>query len=300
MLVVRVLSQVAENTVFTFAILLAVYLVGTALGAAAYDCWLTNRMGSERLHDRLMQSLAAACLLGTLSLTGAEALKAWVLHTLGATMTAALAAEAALATAAVLLPTLIMGALFSHLSTSARAAGIGFGCALGVNTLGSAVAPLVFGVLLVPALGPKFALLLIAVGYLALSSRRAWLGLAQRAAASAILALAIWAPRLAIVDIPSGGRLVSYAEGVMATVSVVQDASGVASLHINNRQQEGSSATLLADARQALLPILLHPAPRRALFLGLGTGVTAWSAAEDPHLQVDAVELLPEVIAASA
>ena len=71
---------------------------------------------------------------------------------------------------------------------------------------------------------------------------------------------------------PQGGRLVSYAEGVMATVSVVEDARGVATLHINNRQQEGSSATLLADARQALLPMLLHPAPHRALFLGLGTG----------------------------
>ena len=54
----------------------------------------------------------------------------------------------------------------------------------------------------------------------------------------------------------------------MAAVSVVEDANGVASLHINNRQQEGSSATLFADARQALLPVLLHPA-RRALFLGL-------------------------------
>ena len=39
--------------------------------------------------------------------------------------------------------------------------------------------------------------------------------------------------------------------------------------------------------------------PRRALFLGLGTGVTAWSATEDPLLRVDAVELLPEVIDAS-
>jgi spermidine synthase len=86
----------------------------------------------------------------------------------------------------------------------------------------------------------------------------------------------------------------------MAAVSVVEDADGVARLHINNRQQEGSSATLFADARQALLPLLLHPAPQRALFLGLGTGVTASSAAEDPLLEVDAVELLPEVIAASA
>src|SRR5262249_17079718 len=41
------------------------------------------------------------------------------------------------------------------------------------------------------------------------------------------------------------------------------------------------------------------PSPRRALFLGLGTGVTASSAAQDPTLEVDAVELLPEVIASS-
>jgi spermidine synthase len=86
----------------------------------------------------------------------------------------------------------------------------------------------------------------------------------------------------------------------MATVSVVEDAEGVARLRIDNRQQEGSSGTLVADARQALLPLLLHPAPHRALFLGLGTGVTASSAAEDAMLQVDAVELLPEVVDASA
>jgi spermidine synthase len=86
----------------------------------------------------------------------------------------------------------------------------------------------------------------------------------------------------------------------MASVSVVEDADGVARLRIDNRQQEGSSVTRWADARQALLPLLLHPAPKRALFLGLGTGVTATSAAEDATLQVDAVELLPEVIEASA
>jgi spermidine synthase len=85
----------------------------------------------------------------------------------------------------------------------------------------------------------------------------------------------------------------------MASVSVIEDAAGVATLHINNRQQEGSSATLLADARQALIPVLLHPAPKRALFLGVGTGLTSSSATIDPALHVDAVELVPEVIAAT-
>jgi spermidine synthase len=284
-LVVRVLSQVAENTVYTFAMLLAVYLVGTALGAAAYQRW---RFG----HDRLLWLLSVACLLGTLSLWGAETFKALVLRALGPSMAAALAAEGALAAAAFLLPTFMMGAVFSHLSANARAAGIGFGRALGVNTLGAAIAPLVFGVLLLPALGPKLALMLVVAGYLVLSSRRAW--------SIAILVLAIFVPPLAFVDVPEGGRIVSYKEGAMAAVSVVEDAGGVARLRIDNRQQEGSSATLLADSRQALLPLLLHPAPRRALFLGLGTGVTASAAAEDTMLEVDAVELLPEVIEASA
>ena len=77
------------------------------------------------------------------------------------------------------------------------------------------------------------------------------------------------APPLAFVDVPAGGHVGSYRDGAMAAVSVVQDATAVVRLHINNRQQEGSSATRLVDARQGLLPVLLHPAPRRALFPGL-------------------------------
>lgn len=303
-LVVRVLSQVAENTVYTFAILLAVYLVGTALGASAYSRWRPRRPSGAgdpvRVRDYLLRLLAAACLLGILSLAEAETIKSWLLLTLDAGMGAALAAEALLAAAAFLLPTIVMGALFSHLGTTARAGGVSFGRALGANTLGAAAAPFLFGILLVSGVGPKPALLLVVAGYLALSSRRAWAMPTQWAAVAATLALVLWAPSLAIIDIPPGGKLISYAEGAMATVSVVEDAEGVETLHINNRQQEGSSATLLADARQALLPMLLHPSPRHALFLGLGTGFTAASAAADPMLRVDAVELLPEVIQASA
>lgn len=299
-LVVRALSQVAENTVYTFAILLAVYLIGTALGAGVYARLQTRGPKSHLLRDRLMQLLAVACLVGTFTLAGAETIKTWLLQTLGSTMSAALAAEAAIAAAAFLLPTMLMGALFSHLSTSARAAGISFGHALGVNTLGAAIAPLLFGVLLMPWLGLKFALLSVATGYLILATHGAWVTPIQWALVAATAAFIGWAPPLVSVSIPAGGRLVSYTEGVMASVSVVADADGVASLHINNRQQEGSSATVFADARQALLPTLLHPAPQRALFLGVGTGVTASSAATDPALQVDAVELVPEVLTASA
>jgi spermidine synthase len=298
-LVVRVLSQVTEDTVYTFAMLLAIYLAGGAAGAAGYQRWLVRNRDRDRLGDRLLAALASACLLGTASLWAAERTKAWALEVFGAGFAAALAAEAWLAVLAFGLPAIAMGAVFSHLSRSANHAGVGFGRAVGMNLLAAAAAPAVCGVVAVPALGPKAVLLLIAVGYLAVATRHAWTRPTLWLPAMATLALALFAPPLRFVDVPDGGRVVSYQDGVMVAVSVVEDAAGVARLRINNRQQEGSSATRRVDSRQAWLPLLLHPAPRHALFLGLGTGVTASSAAEDPTLDVAVVELLPEVIAAS-
>lgn len=306
-LAVRVISQVTENTVYTFAMLLAVYLVGTAIGAAAYGRWRRIAASDDAvLRGRLLGALAATCLLGTGALYAAQRLHAaalsaiqGALHGTAGGMAAALLAEAVLAIAAFLPPTLVMGALFSHLGTEAGRLGIGFGRSLGINTLGAAAAPLLLGVLAVPALGAKAALLLLAAAYLVLAGRTAWSSAWGWALLCAGLLVALAAPPLQFVQLPPGGRLVRLAEGPMATVSVVEDAAGVARLRINNRQQEGSSASLAADARQALLPLLLHPAPRQALFLGLGTGVTAGSAAQDAALQVRAVELLPEVIDAA-
>lgn len=301
-LVVRALCQVAENTVYTFALLLAVYLIGTAVGAAAYSGWKKNHAFGATpagVLTMLIQTLAATCLLGILLLAGADEIKRSAMGIFGSSVAASLTGEAAMALAAFLLPTIVMGALFSHLSTEARDAGISFGRAVGVNTLGAAVAPLAFGVVLLPLLGLKSTLLLISACYLSLAGRAAWLRSPQWVLLAAASACVIFSPSLHNTQLPPGGRLIDYFEGVTASVSVIEDESGVATLHIDNRQQEGSSATLLADARQALIPILLHPDPKHALFLGLGTGLTASSATLQPSLQVDVVELVPEVIEAA-
>lgn len=299
-LAIRVLSQIAENTVYTFALLLAVYLAGTSLGAAAYGRLLLKAAAHTRLRDALLHALSLACIVGMSSLAAAPVAKSAIVEALGPGMASALAAEAVVAIGAFLPPTLVMGALFCHLSASARAAGASFGAAIGVNTLGAALAPPLFGVALLPVAGLKLCVVLVALGYLLLSSRQAWTKPLAWAGIAAPVAFAGFAPALDLTAVPEGGRTLRHIEGVSATVSVVEDADGVARLTINNRQQEGSSATLYADARQAVLPLLLHPSPHRALFLGWGTGLTARAAAREPALRVDAVELLPEVVAASA
>ncbi|MDR2215802.1 MAG: spermidine synthase, partial [Nevskiaceae bacterium] len=283
-IIVRALSQLTENTVYTFALLLAFYLAGTALGAAAYSRWLAHR-DAAALRDRLLQWLALVCLFGLLALSSVHA----------STLTT-LSREAWLAGLLFLAPTLLMGALFSHLITGARSAGLSPGQAIAANTFGAALAPPLFGLALIPLFALKVALLLLAAGYLILVSRRAWMRPAQWGAAAAISLALLALPPLRIVTIPEGGRLIRYTEGAMSSVAVVADAADVLTLRINNRQQEGSTITGFADGRQALLPLLLHTDPRSALFLGVGTGITAGSATLLPHLNVEAVELAPEVI----
>ncbi len=296
-LALRVLSQVTENTVYTFAALLAVYLLFTAIGAALHAA-LAPAPAAPTLRAALLLALALATLAGGGTLWAAQAQREAVAALLGAGLGPAVIAEASLGASALALPALLMGALFSQLAGEARQAGLSFGSALGVNTAAAAAAPFVVGVWALPAFGAKAVLLAVAAGYalLAASQRRAL----AAAMALPLAGVALLAPPLVFVDLPEGSRVLSHAEGTLAAVSVVEDAGGAAVLRINNRQQEGSSVTVLADARQALLPLLLHPAPRRALFLGLGTGITAGAATLDPALRVDAVELLPEVVAASA
>jgi spermidine synthase len=295
-LALRVLAQVSENTVYSYAVLLAVFLFGTAAGAAL---WRRGAAGDEASVDRLLAVLAGCVLAGGVGLFFADSLVAWPARWIGPGFGPALLGEALAGAAALLLPSLAMGALFPALCGQAQAKGWPLGRAVGLNTIGAALAPALLGAWLVPLLGAKAVLAIVAMGYVALRSARSWQSPAGAWVLAAAVALAVLAPPLRFIDVPEGGRVLLHQEGAMAAVSVVADADDVARLHINNRVQEGSTAGGIVEVRLAQLPLLLHEAPRRALFLGLGTGYTAHAAAIDADVQVRAVELLPEVARAS-
>ena len=128
--------------------LLAVYLVGSAAGAAGYQRWLEGCLSdrdadADASGDRLLAALAAACLarhgdpVGRRAREGRGAARASAAACRGR-RSPPRRCSALLAFGP---PTIVMGALFSHLSRRASAAGVSFGRALGVNTLGAAAAP---------------------------------------------------------------------------------------------------------------------------------------------------------------
>lgn len=295
---VRVLSQILANTVFTFALLLSVFLFGTAAGAAFYQrCG--RRFDFERTLVVLLAMTSLTCAGSVLLLRFADGLFAWTSHLLGGGFACALLAEALLAMAFFFLPTVAMGATFGHLAQSFRRPDGGVGRALCLNAIGGAVAPLLFGLGLLPVLGMQPVLLLIATGYLVLLPKLPRGGLAVSLAAATVMVLVLASFSIVrFVSMPAGDTLISHRDGVMASVSVVRDQRQNYYLKVNNNFQMGGTSSVYSDSRQAQLPLLLHAEPHSALFLGLGTGMTFASTANYPGLEADGVELIPEVIEA--
>ena len=279
---VRVLAQVMENTVYSFAAALAVYLLGTSFGAALY-----HRLGGEHLLNDLLAATPVVCLGSVFMLSKAQVIYNGLRSAFGNSGMGVMAAEMVLALCVFLLPTMMMGAIFSLLMQRQP---VQLPRLLALNTFGAALAPVLFGVLLLPAIGSKWALVMISVGYFALITRWRWL--MPGVAVGMVLLL----PKLQFVQVPAGGAIVDHREGVMASVAVVRDARGDRTLKVNNRFQMGGTSAANTEYRQAHFPLKLHGQPQRALFLGTGTGITFGAATLYPNLEADGVELLPEVV----
>jgi spermidine synthase len=301
---VNVLSQLLENTIYTFADTLAVYLLGTALGAALYA------RHAERLVAGRPATVAAAMLVA-LALTTVAAAAAMqqapailaALSPEGASFAEHLVAEAVIAALVFGPSTLLMGALFAHVAGLLAPGGVGRAYAL--NTLGSALAPFVFGVWAISSLGYTNALAAVVYAYLLLFGAFTWLRrfkpLWQIVPILAVVAATAgpFSPgSLVLVQPGEGWTPLDVRETPLGLVIVSERAQGDGKLR---RLQVGrhfrmGGALAFGERRMGHLPLLLHPGAREALFLGVGTGATLGAVTSSTLARVDAVELVPAVL----
>ncbi len=296
----RLHGMLLLRTEYVLALILAVYLGGVGLGSV-----LATRLGPAWL-GRLPPLAALWALLGLLALpwvgTWAEAVRF-------PSLAAALAGQAlvlALLTGPV---TLALGAWFPLLG--ARLASEGWSrerwgpVLYGANALGGALGAALGGLLLVPIVGTPgavaLAALLLAACGLAWSRRRlAWLALP----ALAVLAwpASRWPPVAALLPVSEAGArdLMRYEDAISLT-HVVERPDGQRLLLSDLQRMDASTAPAAVEAQrdQGRLPLLLHPRPRRVLFLGLGTGITASALLPYPPLEATAVELSAGAIRAA-
>lgn len=297
-LAIRVLSLVTENTVYSYALLLMVYLAFHALGAALYKLIAKeNTIASGE--SVAIPLLIVSVLIGSLGLSIADGIFSWPSMVWGESVWSALAGEGFAALLGLAMPSAAMGYVFAQQTIRQDGSQGWVAKSLFFNILGASLAPLVVGLLIFPAWGAAGVICLILLGYTFLQSFKTVKDIYK-----------LWPLGLTYVvlggffswnflNIPPGGKALFFREGEMASVSVVQDVNNVARLQINNRAQEGSSASSWVERRLAVVPLMFHEHPKKVLMLGLGTGFSANAAAEFGDVQVQAVELLPEVVQAS-
>jgi spermidine synthase len=302
---VQILSQILQNTVYTFANVLAVYLVGTALGA-----WIYQRFAAAAVAGR--PAIVTAAFMVALGLSVAvaaavlgispELLRA--LAPAGSDISRHLVAELVLATAVFFVPTLLMGAAFSHIVGLLADRGVGRAYAL--NTLGAALAPFVFGLWVLPETGYTDAFYTVAYAYLVLFGiftwfrrfRPAW----QIGAILLVIATTAAGPRdLVLVEEPEGWDLVERHETLLGVVLVseqeVVKGRKWRRLQVGRHFRMGG-ALAFGERRMGHIPLLLAPQTERGLFIGVGTGATLGAAQSFPFEHVEAVELVPAVLEA--
>lgn len=326
----RMLGPILGGTTYTFGLILAVALLGIGLGGAAYAI-LVRRFSPSLSAFAATCSLEAACIaapfaagdrLALLAARYGEAAGGFGGHVFGWAVVAVLVVLPAALVSGVQFPLLLALA-----GRGDRNVGRQVGLTLTSNTLGAILGSLAGGFGLLPLLTAPGAwivvvVLLVALGLAALlaATRRGSLGRAWivpvGAAVVALVCLradgptAVWrhsgigAGRVAL---PQGGpnaiqdwvnakrrQVLWQAEGVEASVALV--AIDGLSFYVNGKSDGNATGDAGTQIMLGVLPALLHPEPKAAMVVGLGTGETPGWLAEVPGIeQVDVVELEPAV-----
>jgi spermidine synthase len=321
----RVLVLVVGTTAYAFVTMLASFLVGITLGGLVARVMIDRLRDLRRAFGWIQLGIAASTLatlpaLESLSGGGAER---W-LDTLGGSWLALVAGRFAVSFAVMLLPTTLIGTTFPLAGKlwARREDEVGgrIGQVYGANTLGNILGAALTGFVLLPAVGLRKGIAVLAVLNLASAAWGLWPSATERArglglrgvlrtapalagiVASIVLLLGWRPPPLEIEGQQAARRLIYYKEDIVNVVSVYQD-------RMNPRQRTmlvdgvtiGQSWRGVDEKQQALahFPFLLLPArpPRTILSIGLGTGILIGETARHPGVErADCLEISPAVI----
>jgi spermidine synthase len=323
----RMLGPLLGGSSFTFGLILAVALSGIGLGGAAYVFVRPTLVGFAATCV-----LEALCIAIPFALGDRLAFLAIALRSLESFGFAGLVAGWTVITAIVVLPAAFVAGiqfplLIGLLGRGAHRVGDDVGRAYAWNTLGAIAGSLAGGFGLLPLLTATgtwqlVAAVLLTLGLAALLMAREGrrLPVLVPAAVTALLLVASTGPTAAWRHSPIGagrvqlGRADANAQRAWANgrrAAIAWSADGVESSIAIDR---GDGVAVLANGKSdssargdagttvmvGMIGAMLHPAPKTALVIGLGTGTTAgWLGIVPGIERVDVVELEPAVLEAA-
>jgi spermidine synthase len=316
----RALVFFLGNSTYAFANMLTTFLIGIALGSVAGGRFVAR---SKKPLVRVVQFEGVIALLALVSIPLLwKGLYAGFVQNLidrpELGWAFYLGSKFLLASLVLLPPAFCFGLIFPYVvhlcSRDLATLGKSVGSIYAANTFGAILGSVGAGFVLIPLWGLQKALIVIAAMNLlvaivlihsaplfSLTFRR---GLTLAAAIS-VIALWMFLPaklHLQNKKYEAAAEELFYREDHTATVKVYRTASGEKYVSVDGHAIGATDHE--SDEKQKLLahlPLLLHPAPRQALTIGLGSGITLGAMAQHQALQqIDCVEIVPSMLAAAA
>jgi len=326
----RLLGLVLGGTVFSFAIILAIFLCGLGIGSSVGSAMI-RQVRSARVALGWCQLALVAAIPFAAHMISAE-LPFWRLNPDFLASDLQRYTHDLIRCAVALLPaTCLWGASFPLALAAAAKEGQEPGHLAGginaANTIGAIVGALLFGLVMVPALGSSVSQKLLAVTaggsallVLGVHDAFGWQQGVGRRRAIAITALLIAGLTLATIQIvpPVSGPLIAdgrrigrngdeiksflyIGEGISNSVAVSDFPSSKSrSIHVGGKVMASSVPEDMRLQRMlGHFPALFHPNPKTALVIGFGAGVTAGSLVVHPEIEriviCDVEPLMPKI-----
>jgi len=322
---VHMLSIVAGNSVYAFGLMVATFLVGLSAGGEA-----ARRLLLRPTHDpaaaltAALLGLGASVALGGMFWNGIpEYFGSYAGYPAARTFASREAIRGLVCALVMIPPTLFIGATYVLAMDIVTTGGdakktIALGMGAAVNTVGNIAGVLLFGFVVLPAIGGLQSGQIIAAAALLLAGLVALMGARIRmpVIGAAVAALGVfWLGARAQLDydaLSTGsnvyfssqrwGKVIDYAESIdggLTTVAEADTPRGKVRTLLTNGKFQGNDALggeMQAQIGFALAPLLHQERRERALVIGYGTGVTSRVFHEAGFREVDVAELNGDIV----
>jgi spermidine synthase len=321
------------STTFAFTTMLATFLFGLAIGSTLFARYAGRRKHLLPLLGILEILIGLFALLSIWEFSELEGLLTRLRASLGGNWWAFTAGRFAGGFIIMLIPTVLMGAVFPLVSRivtrSVKNLGGSIGKVYGANTLGCIFGALLAGFLIIPLVGITqgimgIAFLNIALGGLVLSLHPSG-GLKLKSGAFAVTALLIVSGAFALKDqkpitlscgmfkdLHKGGKLLYYEEATAGTITVHSIAPSPSEhkppkfIEVDGLDVAGTNLELQTTQKlQGHLPVLLYKSmnersPQKCFIVAFGSGASTYETSLHPEIgHIRGVEINPSVVKAA-
>jgi spermidine synthase len=325
----RILSLLLGSSVYAFSLILAIFILGLALGTVCFSRWMTRFKDLIKVFGFLQIGIGISALAALPFFGEIPFVNRWVYQNWDVDFTVVQWSNFLIIFSLLFAPTFFMGGQFpvvvKLLTRGISNLGRDVGRVYASNTVGTIIGSFVGGFLMVPVLGIQNSVLTAVLINVLLAAVLLWLApsLSPRLkyyGVPFLVIFCIWGGRSmdawdkAVISSGSfmpyrikdlheaekkSNKILYYKEGTHTTVTTELAVSGNIFLRVNGKTDASLALDMRTQLLSGYLPMFLKENPQSALVIGQGSGITLGAVEQFAVKDIDLVEISPAVIEGS-